>query len=315
MASNPVQNGPEAPGKDLCGFVPAGHPRDWVLAGKDEVVYWAFLDEISDKPVRPWLVVREEGSAIGTIRIVVPRLVPQAGWVDARDYSSWEEAVWHGETAPSIPSVVTIADLAAELPRSPTRPRWSNPERLVSVALRADVLGMSSSEIVEEDEEDALAGERVRGVRKEIERGRRLLAAVGALPWVGMDGPTKVLSRSWWTTAGFRRSLGCWRHDATNLSWRRGRESGPPDDPAREAAGLVGMAPWRTPSDAAMALARGRLTESASTFDGSLQEWLEQLIAYPHQSKECRQDLVQRAEMDGSASELHAIWTACRHQP
>ena len=310
--SDPAHEEPQIPGTDLGGFVPGGYPADWDRVARDEVVYWAFLDDVCDKPIRPWLIVQEESSAIGSVRFVVPRLVPEAGWVDSQTYADWEEAAWRGEVA-SIPSVVGIAEGAAELPRGRTRPRWSDPERLVSVALRADLLGMSSTEILREDAEESPRGDRARGVRKEIERGRDLLAAVGALPWVAMkEGPTSAASAPWWRTTTFGQTLGRWRHDATNLSWRRAREEGPPDDPAREAASLLLRAPWRPPAQGELAPATGRLRESASRFQGSRQEWLECLIAYPHQSAECRQDLVHRAEQDGSAIELIGIWSSCR---
>jgi hypothetical protein len=299
----------QVPGKDLGGFVPAGHPSAWDRAARDEVVYWAFLDAVCDKPLRPWLIVREEPSAIGSVRFAVPRLAPEAGWIDSQTYKAWEEAAWRGK-AVSIPSAVGIAEGAGKLPRGPTRPRWSDPERLVSVAVRADLFGMSSDKIVSEDGEDSLMGERARGVRYEIQRGRDLLAAIGALPWVAMDKPVRA-SAPWWNSKAFGRSLGRSRRDATNLSWRR-REMGPPDDPAREAAGLLLRAPWQPPSAGEAALARGRLKESASDFEGSRQEWLERLIAYPHQTAECRQDLVHRAEEDGSATALINIWSACR---
>ena len=300
------------PGTDLGGFVPAGQPSDWDWAARDEVVYWAFLDAVCDKPHRPLLIVQQEDSSIGPVRFAVPRLVPEAGWVDSQTYTAWEEAAWRGEVA-SIPSVVGITERAAALPRSRTRPRWSDPERLVSVALRADLLGMNSTEILREDSEESLRGDRARGVRKEIERGRDLLTAVGALPWVAMGGrPTRAASAPWWRTTTFGQSLGQWRRDATNLSWRRAREEGPPDDPAREAAGLLLRAPWQAPARGELALARGRLRESASRFQGSRQEWLERLIAYPHQTAECRQDLAHRVEQDGSAIELIGIWSSCR---
>lgn len=59
-------------------------------------------------------------------------------------------------------------------------------------------------------------------------------------------------------------------------------------------------------------LARGRLEESASGFEGSCQEWLEALIAYTPQTAECRQELVHGAEENGSATALIGIWSACR---
>ena len=299
----------QVPGKDLGGFVPAGHPCDWDLAGRDEVVYWAFLDAVCDKPLRPWLVVGEERSAHGTVKFAVPRLAPEAGWIDSHALKEWEEEAWRGEVV-SIPSAIGITEGAAKLPPAPTRPRWSDPERLVNVAVRADLSGMSSEKIVSEDGEDSLMGERARGVRYEIQRGRDLLAAMGALPWVAMDKPVRA-SAPWWSSEAFGRSLGRWRRDATNLSWRR-QAMGPPDDPAREAAGLLLRAPWRPHSTGEAALARGRLKESASDFEGSRQEWLEHLIAYPHQTAECRQDLVHRAEQDGSATALIDVWSACR---
>ncbi|HEY3836753.1 MAG TPA: hypothetical protein VGL72_09280, partial [Bryobacteraceae bacterium] len=124
----------QVPGKDLGGFVPAGHPSDWDRAARDEVVYWAFLDAVCDKAVRPWLIVREEASAIGSVRFAVPRLTPEAGWIDWQAYEASEEAAWRGEVV-SIPSAVGITEGAAKLPRGPTRPRWSDPGRLVSVAV------------------------------------------------------------------------------------------------------------------------------------------------------------------------------------
>jgi hypothetical protein len=47
-------------------------------------------------------------------------------------------------------------------------------------------------------------------------------------------------------------------------------------------------------------------------FEGSRQEWLQRLIAYPHQTAERRQDLVHRAERDGSPTVLIDVWSACR---
>jgi hypothetical protein len=284
------------------------------LTARDEVVYWAFLDAISDKPSRPWLIVREQRSSIGPVRFVVPRLVPEAGWVDSRTYAAWEEAAWRGEVV-SIPAVVDVADAAAELPRGRTRPRWIDPRRLVSVAVRADLDGMSSTEIVREDGEEHLRGDRARTVRKEIQRGRALLAAVGALPWVAIEAAPKAGSAPWWETDALGPSLGQWRRDATNLSWRRGREAAPPDDPARVAAGMLQRAPWRAPAPEELALARGRLSESAARFEGSRQEWLEYLVAYPHQTPECRRDLADRAKADGSATELNEIWFASPGTP
>lgn len=311
IASDPAHEQLQVPGTDLGGLVPAGSPPGWDRRATGEIVHWSFLDAVCDKPVRPWLVVSEESSSIGPVRFAVPRLVPEAGWIDSRAYRVWEEMTWRGGNS-SLPAVVDIAEGAAGLARGRTRPRWSDPARLAGVAIRADLLGMSSAEIVREDGEDSLAGDRARGVRKEIGRGRELLAALGALPWAAVDGPTVVAAGSWWRTSAFGRSLGLWRRDATNLSWRRARETGPPDDPAREAGGLLLRAPWRPPPSGAAILARGRLQESALGFEGSCQEWLEALIAYPHQSAECRQDLVHRAEENGSATALIGIWSACR---
>lgn len=83
----------------------------------------------------------------------------------------------------------------------------------------------------------------------------------------------------WWRTSAFGRCLGLWRRDQPQLGDGHGRPH-LRDDPAREAAGLLLRAPWRPPSSGAAILARGRLEESASGFEGSCQEWLEALIAY-----------------------------------
>jgi hypothetical protein len=114
----------DSPGTNLGSFVPPGHPLERDLTARDEVVYWDFLDDVSIKPSRPWLIVQEQSSSIGPVKFVVPRLVPKAGWVDSRTYAAWEEAAWRGEVA-SIPPVVDAADVAAEFPRGRTRPRLS----------------------------------------------------------------------------------------------------------------------------------------------------------------------------------------------
>lgn len=294
-------------------MVPDGPPSGWEEAADGDLLYWAFLDQVTDKPVRPRLVVEEAGSAIGPVRFAVPRLVPEAGWVDARDYRAWEEATWRGEVT-RIPAVVTVEEAAARLPRAPTRPRWSEPSRLVSATVRADLRDMTSTEILREDGEEELAGEPARGVRLRIQRGRDLLAAIGALPWVVTEEAGRGGTRGrWWRQAALGPALRRWRSDATNLSWRRPREEGVVEhDPVREAAAFLQRAPWTSPGPREMALARTRVRGSAIAFEGSCAEWLESLLAYPHQSPQTRRDLVRRADEQGAADELRRVWDGSR---
>lgn len=304
IASPPARK----PGTDLARFVPAEDPAEWPRAYGEELLHWKFLDEVSAKTVRPWLVIEETPSSLGAVRFAVPRLAPEAGWPDRDAYCAWEESTWRGETIP-VAAALSVEEAAARLTPSRTRPRWASRERLVSLAVRADFEGKSSAAIVEEDGDSELRGERTRSVRKQTQRAREFLAAVGALPWAAFgDGDLNRCSGPWWTAPQFERGLAAWRSDATDLSWRQGRETGPEPDPVREAASVILRAPWVSPDPGVAVAARAILVASASDFEGSVERWLENLIAYPHQSAECRQDLVMRTDQDGRAAELRAIW-------
>jgi hypothetical protein len=216
-----------------------------------------------------------------------------------------------GETSP-LPSLLRIDDAAERLPRSPTRPRWQNRQRLLSVAIRADFHNQSAAEIVEEDGEADLLGDRRRGVHKEIQRSREFLAALGALPWAAFDRGAIGRRDHWCSSSQMADALADWRHDSANLSWREPRERGPVTDPARDAANAILLAPWKRPDERMVALATGRLSVAARSFSGTCDEWLEGLIGYPHQTLECRRDLVERADHDGSGTALRDIWSKAR---
>lgn len=298
---------------DLTGLVPSGPPVDWPLKSRGDFVYWAFLDDVSDHPVRPWLIVEETESAVGTVRFAIPRRAPEADWPDRDAYFAWEEEAWKGETTTSIPELLSVDDAADALPKGRTRPRWANRQRLVSVALRADFQGKSAAAIVKDDGEDCLKGERRRSVHKEIQRAREFLAALGALPWVALNGGAPNERRTdWWKDHRFADELVEWRHDAADLSWRASREMGPIVDPVRDAAQLILRAPWIPPDARTAALARARLTSDAQRFPGACDEWLERLVGHAHQTPECRRDLVQRADRDGSSAALRDIWSESR---
>jgi hypothetical protein len=311
IASPPARR----PGTDLGRFVPAENPAEWPRAYGEELLHWKFLDEVSAKPVRPWLVIEETSSSLGVVRFAVPRLAPEAGWADRDAYCAWEESTWRGETTP-IAATLSVDEAAARLPRSRTRPRWASRDRLISLAVRADFEGKSSAAIVEEDGEGELRGERTRSVRRQAQGAREFLAAVGALPWAAFeDGDLHHCSGPWWRAPQFEQGLAAWRSDGTDLSWRHGRENGPEPDPVREAASVILRAPWVSPDPGVAVAARAILAASASDFEGSIERWLDGLIAYPHQSTECRQDLVRRSDENGSAAELRAIWREARPDP
>jgi hypothetical protein len=273
---------------------------------------WAFLDHIAEHRIRPWLILEERQSPIGGVPLAVPRLVPEAGWKDSTAYGAWVEATWRDETTP-IPAVVTVEQAARTLPASPTKPRWRNSERLVSVAIRADLEGMSAATIMRADGEASLAGDRARGVRKEIENARRFLAALGALPWAAFPaGRLPPRSTDWWRTTAFARGLANWRRDAARLSWRYAREPNADVDRTRQAAHMMLRAPWVPPVERAAVLAEALLKASAQDFEGTCDDWLEQFIAFPHQTPKCRRDLVQMADGNGSTDQLRAIWAAAR---
>lgn len=115
-------------------------------------------------------------------------------------YQAWLESTWR-EGAVTLPLVLAVAEAAAQLPRGPTRPRWANPDRLVSVAVRRDLRGLSSTEIVAEDHGAELPTDRARA-RKEIASARAFLAELGALPWATLDnGRLPRRGTAWWPTS------------------------------------------------------------------------------------------------------------------
>jgi hypothetical protein len=297
------------PGKDLGRSVPLGPPCDWEVGGDGDLVYWAFLDSIcTHHPIRPWLIVEEAESAIGPVRFCLPRLAPECRWADRESYEAWERASWEGATEP-IAAVLELEEAVAALPDSPTRPRWADRERLLALVLRADIGGRTTSEILAENGEADLAGDPARTLRRQIRRGRDLMAALGVLPWAALDLNADPRLRSdWWRRPGFAEALLRWRADATDLSWRAARGCPPAPDPDRDAASLVRRSLWVGADPRALALARSRLRASARLSGGDVENWLKGLIAYPHQSEECRADLVYRADAEGSAAELRAIW-------
>ncbi len=303
----------DEPGHDLKGLVPAGRPSQWPHCLFDTVVSWAFLGGIVEHhAVRPWLVLEQRLSSMGTISFPVPRLVPESGWRDSLDYHAWVKLTWRGDSTP-LASVLTVAEAAERLPPSPTRPRWANPERLASVGVRADLLGRSSAQIVKEDGEADLPSDRARAVRKEIANARVFLATLRALPWASFDeGQLAPRGCHWWEEARFTEGLGLWRRDATNLSWRHNREHGPETHTVREAAALLMREPWRPGHPLVLTHARGLVDTSAREFEGTCQSWLEGFIGWPQQIAECRADLVKRADMNGSTAELRSIWNAAK---
>jgi len=300
-------------GPDLGSCVPLDPPWAWEDTGDGEFVFWAFLEEVCRHHAdRPWLIVEESPSSLGPVRFVLPRLAPECGWPDAEAYRKWEEATW-GEGAETIVGALSLEQAVDRLPRSPTRPRWADSEHIVALAMRADIHGRSAVDIAAEDGDDQLAGDPVRTIRKQIARGRQLLAEIGVLPWAILDLQTQPdLRHEWWRQPAFAEGLRSWRGDATNLSWRRARELTLPTDPARDAAGLVLRSPWVTTDPRTLPLAQSRLRRSAQEFSGDVEDWLRNLIAFSHQTRECREDLVRRADADGSASELRSIWAASR---
>jgi hypothetical protein len=172
MAGDLEPAGADKPANDLEGSVPDGRPSQWPDTLFDTVVSWAFLGAIVEHHrVRPWLVLEQRPSGMGPVSFVVPRLVPEAGWHDSLAYRAWLESASRADSTP-LPSVLTVAEAAEQLPPSPTRPRWANQERLVNVAVRADLVGRSSAQIVEEDGEANLPSDRARAVRKEIASAR-----------------------------------------------------------------------------------------------------------------------------------------------
>jgi hypothetical protein len=313
MAGDLEPAGADKPGNDLEGSVPDGRPSQWPDTLFDTVVSWAFLGAIVEHHrVRPWLVLEQRPSGMGPVSFVVPRLVPEAGWHDSLAYRAWLESASRADSTP-LPSVLTVAEAAEQLPPSPTRPRWANQERLVNVAVRADLVGRSSAQIVEEDGEANLPSDRARAVRKEIASARAFLATLKALPWAAFDeGRLATHGSHWWTDRRFTEGLALWRADATNLSWRHARESGPATDPVREAATVLMREPWRPGHPLVLTHARGLLDASAREFQGTCQSWLEGFIGSPQQTAECRADLVHRADMNGSTAELRSIWDAAK---
>jgi hypothetical protein len=310
---DPASDGRE-PGHDLVGFVPDGRPSEWRLALIDGVVSWDFLVGLTEhQKVRPWLVLAHHRSLMGPVGFAVPRLAPESGWEDLEAYQNWRQASWTADYVP-LPPVVTVAEAALAIPRSPTRPRWANPERLVDLAIRSDLKGHSSARIVADDGESDLPTDRARGVRKELTSARGFLAAIGALPWAAFDsGPAMTPRRHWWEDARFMTALASWRRDATNLSWRAAQEQGPAADPAREAATTIRRSSWGVATDdVVLAHARGVITASANEFAGTIQQWLESLIGFPGQTPECHADLVYRSDLDGSARELRELWTTAK---
>jgi hypothetical protein len=281
----------------------------WEPAGDGEFVYWAFLEKVcGHHPIRPWLIVEETPSALGPIRFALPRLAPESGWADSEAYDAWEKATWQG-TAEPLAAALTLEQAVARLAKSPTRPRWADRERLLTLALRADIAGRSTSDILAEDGEAELAGDPARSLRKQIRRARELLAALGVLPWAVLDlNAHRAVRHEWWRQPAFAEGLLRWRGNATDLSWRAARDSPRASDPAREAASLLRRSLWISTDPRAVALARSRLRRSARMFTGDVEEWLKGLIAFAHQNSDGRTDLVRQADADGSASELRAIW-------
>ena len=270
---------------------------------------WAFLGPVVEhKAVRPWLIVRQSESAMGTVSFAVPRLAPDSGWADGIDYRLWERATWQGKTT-GVADILTVDAAAERLPKGPTKPRWMNRARLTDVALRADFDGRSAARIVTEDGEDGLAADRARSVRKEINNARGFLAALGALPWAAF--PQGALPRGrpgWWTDWRFAEGLARWRHDATNLTWRASREPHATPESLRQAGALLRRAQWVEVDPLALAHARGLVLESARTHDGPYETWLEEFAAWPRQTPDCRTDLVARAKADGSTIEHAQLW-------
>jgi hypothetical protein len=265
-------------------------------------------------PVRPWLIVEEAESAIGPVRFCLPRVAPEAGFTDRESYEAWERATWEGQTEPLV-AAPTLEEAFAALPASPTRPRWADRERLLALVLQADLAGRTTSEILAESGEVDLAGEPARTLRRQIRRGRDLMATLGVLPWAVLDlNADPALRREWWRRPGFAEGLLRWRGDATDLSWRAARERPPTPDPARDAASLARRSLWVSADSRALALARSRLRASARVYGSDVDDWLKTLIAHSHQSEEWRADLVLRADAEGSAAELRAIWAQV-HEP
>jgi hypothetical protein len=309
MVSDVEASGSVALGQDLGRSVPEGCPPDWPEVLFETVVSWAFLAGVVEHHrVRSWLILEQRPSSMGTVSFAVPRLVPGSGWRDSVAYKDWVESAWRGDSTP-IPSVLTVAEAAERLPPSPTRPRWANHDRLVSVAVRADFLGRSSAQIVKEDGEADLPSDRTRAVRKEIASAREFLATLGALPWAAFGGERlETRGSPWWTDGRFLEGLALWRGHVADLSWRAVREGGPEIDPVRAAAGLLMREPWSAGDPLALTHARGLLQASAQVFEGTCQSWLEGFIGSPGQTAECRADLVHRANMNGSTAELREIW-------
>jgi hypothetical protein len=278
-------------------------------------VSWAFLADIDRHHlVRPWLILDRRRSPLGETAFAVPRLAPESQWEDHADYRQWIRATWRGDLAP-IPHVITIDDATARLPAQRGRPKWSQPDRLVWLALRSGLDGLSSSEIAVRASPDTKAREPERTVRDQVTRARAFLAAVNALPWAAFEDGRLPRESPWWQDQRFADALAGWRTDAANLSWRLryGQDSILVHNLDRNAANVFRRTAWSDESDPVLlAHARGVLTKSAREFAGPVDEWLEYLIAAPYQTPECRRDLVRGADDDGWGPVLREIWRFTR---
>jgi hypothetical protein len=314
------------PGRDLGESVPGATPAAWLLAAVGSVVAWEFVvSHVRGAQQRrfPWLVLERRDTRLEEVLFAVPRLAPEARWVDHGAYQRWEESIWQNTVEP-IKEIYDVDELQARtIPRSPTRPRFADTGRLLMVARACDLEGLTTSQVVGRDGmSDAINVDNLaRTVRGERRRGRELLHALGALPWAAFSVGT--LPQDWWETAAFRNALAEWDSDAYRLWWRASREAGPAVALDREAADLLrrdARLRWCgiedgvvTSADPVMrAAAKGRLIEAARAAKGTLDEWLASLIGFAGQTEECVAELVADADMAGELDELREAWMAAR---
>ena len=292
------------PSHDASISIPATPPSHWALRTFDGLIVWGFLiepdpRERGERP--PWLVVAEQPGVLGMEKLAVPRLMPECEWETEASADAWHRRAFDGSATP-----VRCEESAIEsyLQGPSARGRRISRKNPVEVAVGHDLRCRTVPDIVErrvprdpdfhELEERGLPrghleelrnrskrkreNER-RNVYRDLQTGRELLAALGAVPWVAFERGR--LPNGWWHDGRFFDALVRWHRHSVQLGYRAMWEE-PPQllSPGERAVYvlLASRADGNALRPETMALVRAALEDDARATDAFTEDqWVARL--------------------------------------